>query len=129
MPILSPIFVLLNTAKSKLFMPSLRRVGSTRDSLPNPQSGGAAKQLVLNHCVVVRGPLLWHPGTTLGRIFPTPRFAASNAVAAPAQVIFSGKPRWNVVTPSIPHPETAPFASPFMLDRNFLPWPNGRSRT
>ena len=51
---------------------------------------------------------------TSGRIFATPRFAASSGVD-PEKVIFSGKPRWNVVMPSTPQPDTAPLANPFML--------------
>src|SRR5579863_4560391 len=79
-PTLSPIFVLLNTAKSKLLIPGPRRTGSTRDSVPGPKSGGAAKHEVLNHSARVRGPVLLQPGITSGRMFPTPRLAASSGV-------------------------------------------------
>src|SRR5450755_1225003 len=90
-PILSPMLVFLKMAKSKLSMPGPRSDESTRPSLPNPHSGGAAKQFVLNHSVRLREPLLLHPGTTSGRMLPTPKLAASSEVAPPAQVTFNGK--------------------------------------
>lgn len=43
----SVIPVVLKMAKSKLLIPSARSVASTRDSSPNPQAGGPAKQAVL----------------------------------------------------------------------------------
>ena len=54
--------------------------GSTRDSVPGPQSGGAAKQEVLNHSLSLREPFRAHPGITSGRMFATPRLAASRGV-------------------------------------------------
>src|SRR5258708_40307776 len=50
-PILSLVanLVLLNTAKSKLSIPSARSRGSTRCSFPKVKSAGAAKHAVLNH--------------------------------------------------------------------------------
>src|SRR5258706_3681060 len=44
-----PKRVLLNSAKSKLFIPDPRILGSTRASLPNVKSAGAVKHPVLNH--------------------------------------------------------------------------------
>src|SRR5258708_20251198 len=44
-----PKFVVLNIAMSQLLIPCPRSVGSTRPSLPKPQSGGAVKPLGLNH--------------------------------------------------------------------------------
>src|SRR5260221_6870226 len=41
--------VLLNTAKSKLSIPSARSRGSTRCSFPKVKSAGAAKHAELNH--------------------------------------------------------------------------------
>src|SRR5690348_3434843 len=121
-PILSVMVVRLNIAKSKLLMPGVRRVASVRDSLPKPHCGGAAKQLVLNHCEMCLPPAdLLHPDITLGRTLATPRLSFSKAVPAPAQVILSGKPRWKVVTPSIPQPETAMFPTPLRFEANFLP--------
>src|ERR1700675_5039992 len=79
-PTLSPMLVRLNSAKSQLLTPGPRSTGSTRDSVPAPQSGGAAKQEVLNHWLRVREPFLEHPGTTFGLIFETPRLAASRGV-------------------------------------------------
>ena len=43
--------ILLNNAASKLLMPCERSRGSTRDSVPNSKSAGAAKHDVLNHSV------------------------------------------------------------------------------
>src|SRR5579864_6822791 len=126
-PNFSPIWVLLKTAKSKLLIPGPRSTGSTRDSEPGPKSGGAAKQAVFNHWLRWLPPaFLAHPGATFGRMLETPRFAASSGVD-PEKLIFIGKPRWKVVMPSMPQPETTPFANPLMPDKNFLPWPKGRS--
>src|SRR5579863_4459800 len=73
-PTFSPIFVLLNTAKSKLLIPGPRRLESTRDSVPNPHSGGAAKQLVLKYWVRLPPPdFLSQPATTSGRMLATPK--------------------------------------------------------
>src|SRR5260221_2318709 len=41
--------VLLNTAKSKLSIPSARSRGSTRCTFPKVKSAGAAKHAVLHH--------------------------------------------------------------------------------
>src|ERR1700688_1223007 len=123
------MFVFLKMAKSKLSIPGPRSTESTRDSVPGPKSGGFAKQLVLNQFVICPPPAcLSHPETTSGRMLLTPRLAASKGVE-PAIVIFSGKPRWKVVMPSMPHPETKPFAIPVKLDAYALPCPKGRSRT
>src|SRR5437016_7687560 len=66
----SPIVVFLNTAKSKLFIPCCRRVASTRDSLPKPQSGGGGKHEVWNQWLSLETALpevdLWPPRTPLG---------------------------------------------------------------
>ena len=43
------IFVFLNTAKSKLLIPFARSEASTRDSVPYPHAGGAAKQDLAQH--------------------------------------------------------------------------------
>src|SRR5258708_29535622 len=43
-----PKFVVLNIAMSQLLIPCPRRLGSTRPSLPKPQSGGGPTQLRLN---------------------------------------------------------------------------------
>src|SRR4030095_11244176 len=51
-----PKYVRLNRAKSQLLMPSCRRVGSTRASLPKDQGPGAAKHEVLNHPFRLCGP-------------------------------------------------------------------------
>src|ERR1700681_4158692 len=127
---LSVIGVFLNTAKSKLLIPGVRSVESVRDSLPKPHSGGGAKQDVLNQLVTWPPPEdLLQPDTTLGRTLETPRLAFSKAVPVPAQVILSGKPRWKVVTPSIPQPETTLSATPLKPAAYLLPWPKGRSRT
>src|SRR5207248_3215847 len=83
-------------------IPGVRSVASVRDSLPKPHAAGAAKQEVLNQFVTWPPPEdLLHPETTFGRTLETPRLAASNAVAGPAHVIFSGNPRWNVVMPPV----------------------------
>src|SRR5258708_40001295 len=112
----------VDTAKSQLLVAGARRVESTRDSVPKPQSGGTAKQEVLNHCATWPPPAdLLHPGTTLGRTLETPRLAFSKGVPVPAQVILSGKPRWKAVCPSIPQPETNLFATPVSPAANLLP--------
>src|SRR5579872_5462130 len=121
--------VRLNAAKSKLLIPCARNDESTRDSSPKPHCGGAAKQDVLNHCVSVRGPVLSHPATTSGRTLLTPKLAFSKEVAAPPHEILSGKPRWNVVTPSIPQPDTSLSPAPDIPARNLFPCPKGRSST
>src|ERR1700722_7833325 len=129
-PIRSPILVFLNTAKSKLLIPGPRRLGSTRDSSPNPHCGGAAKQLVLKYWVRPPPPaFLSHPATTSGLTFATPKLPLSSEVDEPDQPIFSGKPFWKVVMPSTPQPETTPFASPLRLLAYIFPFPKGRSRT
>src|SRR5438270_8971502 len=129
-PYLSPKVVRLNTAKSKLLIPGERREESARASLPKPHSGGAAKQDVLNHWVMCPPPAdLSQPDTTFGRMLDTPKLAASRAVAGPAQVIFRGNPRWNVVIPSMPQPETTLSAAPLNPEANLLPCPKGKSRT
>src|ERR1700752_7331 len=46
-----PKLVVLNIARSQLLIPAPRSVGSTRDSLPKPQSAGAWKQLGLNQAI------------------------------------------------------------------------------
>src|SRR5258706_15665277 len=65
-----PKFVVLNIAMSQLLIPCPRRVGSTRPSLPKPQSGGGVKQLGLNQAIPperdVCGTVLSHPGTEFG---------------------------------------------------------------
>src|SRR5713101_2525356 len=79
---LSVTLVLLKTAKSKLVMPCCRSDGSTRASLPKPQSGGATKQLVLNQPLSLDTGLpeasLLQPGTTFGLRFP---FVSPSAVS------------------------------------------------
>src|SRR5579864_4563460 len=102
-------------------MPCARSEESTRDSVPKPHCGGAAKQLVLNHAARLRLPALLHPATTSGRTLLTPKLAFSKAVAAPPHEILSGKPRWNVVTPSIPQPDTTLSVTPENPLRNALP--------
>src|SRR6266568_8874900 len=105
----SPIVVFLNTAKSKLLMPCWRRVESTRDSLPKPQSGGAAKHDVLNHPPSFDTGLpdtdLSHPATTSGLSVPIPKPRPESDVPFPS-LIFTGNPRWKVVTPPTPQPQT-----------------------
>src|ERR1700757_2991998 len=124
------MLVRLKIAKSKLLIPGPRRIPSTRDSVPKPHCGGGAKQLVLKYSVSIAPPaFLLHPGTTSGRMFATQKLPLANEVEAPAQVIFSGKPRWKVVIPSTPQPETTPFATPLRLLAYALPFPKGRSRT
>src|SRR5579864_2230596 len=110
-------------------MPCARREESTRDSVPKPHSGGAAKQLVLNHAARLRLPPLLHPATTSGRTLLTPTLACSKAVGDPPHEILSGKPRWKVVTPSTPQPDTSLSVTPEKPLRNALPWPKGRSST
>src|SRR5438309_7003392 len=76
-----PKTIFLNTAKSKLIMPSERKVGSTRGSLPKVKSAGAAKHAVLNHPSMRGRPLpdiLSQPGTIFGRE-PAPNRVASLA--------------------------------------------------
>src|ERR1700739_2791484 len=68
-----PNRVRLNSAKSKLFTPEPRRLGSVRDSLPKTKSGGETKQAVLNHsfsAATPEGLPLLQPGTTFGREHP-----------------------------------------------------------
>src|SRR5229473_7747130 len=129
--------VLLNREKSELSTPSERRLGSTRGSFPKVKSGGAAKQEGLNH----RGAL---------RLFGSPSFvvAAPDADAGQPDTRFGrepppksvvplscpfvktrGNPRWKMVTPSTPHPPIILSAISVTPERNFLPLPNGRSRT
>src|SRR5437899_658520 len=65
-----PNWVRLNKAKSKLFTPEPRSLGSVRDSSPKTKSGGETKQAVLNHSFSAATPdglPLLHPGTTSGR--------------------------------------------------------------
>ena len=78
------------------------------------------KQAVLNHRGAVGSLKLpnrdesgaeteaWQPGTKLGRD-PPPKSVVP--LACPLLKI-SGKPRWNVVTPSTPHPETTLSVAP-----------------
>src|SRR5712664_3775592 len=129
-------FVLLNSEKSKLSIPCERSRGSTRGSFPKVKSGGAVKQEVLNHrgapklfgspsfAVAVPDSDVRQPGIKFGREPPP------NSVV-PLSCPFvktSGNPRWNMVTPSMPHPPTI-FSDPTTPERNFFPLPNGRSRT
>src|SRR6266849_2412429 len=121
-----PKFVLLKAAKSKLTIPSCRSEESTRDSFPYPHCGGAVKQAVLNHSLNLalwppEGAALSQPGATLGRTFAIPNPAFSSAVWGPAQLIFSGNPFWNVVTPSMPQPDTTFPVTPLASDMNLLP--------
>src|SRR5258707_12675686 len=129
--------VLLNKEKSKLFTPSERSRGSTRGSVPKVKSGGAIKQEELNHRSALR--LLGlpnfdaaapdtdegQPDTRFGREPPPKRVVP---LSCPL-VKTSGNPRWNMVTPSTPHPPTSFSAASPTPERNFLPLPNGRSRT
>src|SRR5438552_1281231 len=73
---------LLKTAKSKLFTPSERNVGSTRDSLPNVKFAGAEKQEALNQAFkrddAPPADTLSHPAETFGRE-PAPNSVASLA--------------------------------------------------
>jgi hypothetical protein len=121
--------VFLNTAKSKLSIPSERNRGSTRDSSPNVKSAGAAKHAVLNHPSSREGALPdtpgLQPGTRLGRE-PPPNSVVPFACPF---VNASGKPRWKMVTPSIPHPPTILSYIPSAPPRYFFPLPKGRSKT
>src|SRR6266481_9425161 len=65
-----PNRVRLNSAKSKLFTPAPRSLGSVRDSSPKVKSAGEAKQAVLNHsaiCGMPDGLDVLQPGTLFGR--------------------------------------------------------------
>src|SRR5580692_12040432 len=67
-----PKFVVLNNAMSQLLIPAPRSVASTRDSSPNDQSSGAAKQFGLNQAIppfdsVTCAVPFPHPATTFGR--------------------------------------------------------------
>src|SRR5271154_5634361 len=108
-------------AKSKLLIPGARSMGSTRASVPYPHCGGGAKQLTLNHCATEPPPaFLSHPATTSGRMLLTPKPAFSKDVALPEYEIFSGKPFWNVVIPSTPHPPTILSATGDKFEANIL---------
>src|SRR5277367_2488746 len=128
-----PKVVVLNRAMSQLLIPAARRLESTRASVPYPQSGGAEKQLVLNHSANFAAWLpeppapLAHPWTASGRMLAMPTLSASSGVDGPAQETLSGKPFWKVVTPSTPHPETILSAMPVASDIYRWPWPKGRS--
>ena len=101
-----PKVVVLNRAISQLLIPAARRLESTRASVPYPQSGGAEKQLVLNHSFTFAAWLpvppapLAQPWTASGRMLEMPTLSDSRGVDGPAQLNFSGKPFWKVVTPS-----------------------------
>src|SRR5229473_2160352 len=129
--------VLLNREKSKLSTPCDRSRGSTRGSLPKMKSGGAVKQEVLNHLaafMLFESPSFDAalPGTDVSQL--NVRFGRE---PPPKSVVpftcpfvkTRGNPRWNMVTPSTPHPPTILSAAPLTPERNFLPLPNGRSRT
>src|SRR2546430_11610678 len=124
--------VFLRTGKSKLLIPCCRKVASTRDSSPNPQSGGGTKQLVLNQPLSFDTGLpetfLSQPETTSGLRFPFVRPSDVSEFPCPYW-IFTGNPRWNVVTPSTPQPETTLLPTPLTPLKYFLPFPNGRSNT
>src|SRR5580704_13306820 len=66
-----PKRVLLKSEKSQLLTPEARRLGSTRDALPNTKSAGEEKHAVLNHALSFADPPagadLLHPATTFGR--------------------------------------------------------------
>jgi hypothetical protein len=90
-----PKVVFLKAAQFQLFTPSWRRWGSTRDSLPKPYAGGAVKQDVLNHwlilCSRLPGTDWLHPATTFGLRVPMPNPNAESGV--PVLVLnFRGKP-------------------------------------
>src|ERR1700751_1001912 len=86
-PALSVIMVRLKTAKSKLETPFMRSVGSTRASSPKLHGPGATKHAVLNHSPNFDSALpdmpVWHPETTSGRRFCTPRLALFSAELPP----------------------------------------------
>jgi hypothetical protein len=92
-------------------------VASTRGSEPKPKAGGSLKHDALIHPDPPKVPpsldfappevALRQPEITLGRKFPIPKPALWSGVFAPLHVIFTGNPRWKVVTPSTPQPETA----------------------
>src|SRR5438876_12253319 len=92
---LGPKYVLLKTAKSKLFTPFCRSVASTRDSLPKPHCGGAVKHAVLNHsfsCETPAGAPLLQPATTLGLNVPIPSPKAERSEER--RVGKEGRSRW-----------------------------------
>src|SRR5258707_12188990 len=123
-----PNWVRLNSAKSKLFTPEPRSLGSVRDSLPKTKSGGETKQAVLNHSLSAATPDgldVLQPGTLFGRE-PPPNEVVKLALPL---VKTNGKPFWNVVTPSMPHPLTSLSTTPVASDMNIFPWPMARSRT
>src|ERR1700674_5178597 len=65
-----PNWVRLNSAKSKLFTPEPRSLGSVRDSLPKVKSAGETTQAVLNHSFsrgTPEGVDVLQPGTLFGR--------------------------------------------------------------
>src|SRR5258705_5228468 len=65
-----PNRVRLNNAKSKLFTPGPRRLGSVRDSSPKVKSAGETKQAVLKNSFSAGTPAgldVLQPGTLLGR--------------------------------------------------------------
>src|SRR6266446_10320001 len=129
--------VLLKREKSKLSTPCERSRGSTRGSFPKVKSGGAVKHEELNHRGTLRlfgspsfdvalpGNDVRQPNIRLGRE-PPPKSVVP--LTCPL-VKTRGNPRWNIVTPSIPHPPIILSATPLTRERNFLPLPNGRSRT
>src|SRR5437762_11122110 len=69
--------------------------------------------------------VLSHPGTTFGRNVPIPSPREERGAPWP-KLIFTGKPRWKVVTPSRPQPETSLPAIPLTPPMYFLPLPKGR---
>src|ERR1700732_4330960 len=124
-------------AKSKLKSPCWRRLESTRGSFPKVKAFGCEKHEVLNHSFSLDSALpensALQPGTRFGRA-PAPNKTVGLKVKN-----FRGKPLCSVgilspphphnISPTPPQPDTIFPTGPLTPEKNFLPLPNGRSRT
>src|ERR1700730_10668217 len=120
------------TEKSQVFIPCARKVGSTRDSLPRLNGPGAAKHAAfMTEVPAVRWlriePLAdsLHPGRTLGRIVPAPKYVDRSFGAA--LMMDMGKPLASVVIPLTVQPDTSLLATPVASAKKCFPGPNGRT--
>ena len=127
--------VFLKPPSRNWLIPSWRSVESTRDSLTvsplwRSRETSGVEPFAQFVGYVPEGADSLQSATTLGlarRRFLRQPFR--ERCCWPPQLIFSGNPRWKVVTPSMPQPDTTFPVTPLASERNFLPRPKGRSRT
>src|SRR5208337_3802142 len=113
------------------FSPSMRRSGSTRESLPRVRDVVLTNVEVLNHSLSreVADPEVSDSLPTRVTRQPPPLGIPRLQRALLPPPISRGNTFWRVMIPSTPHPPTTLLAIGDMPLPNFLPLPKGKSNT